>query len=178
MCTGVEIAGVVAAVVGAGAAAYGASEQRQASKRQSKAQKEAKAISTAQQKQEEMEQRREAVRQQRIRAAQVEQSAANAGVSGSSGELGAISGTQTVTGANIAFGKSTALAAQGLSAQNQNMAEANLQGQTAGAITGLGVSAFSLGMSMGAGNALFGEGSQTSLSKDLDNKMNSNPSIF
>lgn len=173
---GIETVGLVVAAVGAAATAYGATEQRRAGKKRASAEKEAREISAAQQKQEEAEKRRQAIREQRVRQAQIEQAASNAGSSGSSGELGAISGTQTVTGANIAFGQSTALAAQGISTQMQKAADASLQGQIAGGIAGLGSSAIGLGMQMGAADALFS--SKPSVSSQVDNTINANPSIF
>lgn len=45
--------------------------------------------------------RRQQIREERVRRAQVEQSAENTGVAGSSGELGAVSGLTTQLGANI-----------------------------------------------------------------------------
>lgn len=173
---GVETVGLVVAAVGAAATAYGTVEQQRAGKKRSSAEKEAREISSAQQKQQEAEQRRQAIREQRVRQAQIEQAASNTGSSGSSGEVGAVSGTQTVTGANIAFGQSTALAAQGTSAQMQNAANASLKGQIAGGIAGLGSSAIGLGMQMGAADALFS--SKTSVDSQVENTINANPSIF
>lgn len=173
---GVETVGLIVAAVGAAATAYGTTEQRKAAKKRASAEKESQAVISAQQKQEQAEQRRQAIREQRIRQAQIEQSAANVGSSGSSGELGAISGTQTVTGSNIAFGQSTALAAQGVTRQNQIAADASLEGQIAGGIAGLGSSAIGLGMQMGAGEGLFS--SKPSVDSQVNNTINSNPSIF
>lgn len=177
---GLEIGtvGIILGAVGAASATYGTIEARKAGKKQAGAQKEASEISAAQQKQAEMEQRREQVRQQRIRVAQVEQSASNAGAGGSSGELGAVSGVNTITGSNIAFGQSTTLAAQGISKQNQRAADAGLSSQINQGIAGIGFSAVNLGMSMGAGQALFGENTTDQVSRQLDNTMRSNPSLF
>lgn len=173
---GVETVGLVVAAVGAAATAYGTVESQRAAKKRSSAEQEAKDIQAATQKNQEAEQRRQAIREQRVRQAQIAQAASSAGSSGSSGELGAISGTQTVTGSNIAFGQSTALAAQGTSKQVQRAADASLQGQIAGGIAGLGSSAIGLGMQMGAADALFS--SKPSLSSQVDNTINANPSIF
>lgn len=175
---GIETVGLVVAAVGAAAATYGTIESQKAAKNQGRAQKEASEISAAQQKNEEARQRREQIRQQRIRIAQVEQGAASAGVSGSSGEAGAVGGIQTVTGDNISFGKGTALAAQGISAQNQRAADAGLSAQINQGIAGIGFNAVNLGVSMGASNALFGESSSSKVDRDLDNTMKSNPSLF
>lgn len=170
--------GIIVGAVGAAGAAYGTIEAQRAGKKQASAQKEAKEITAAQQKQEQMRQIREQVRNQRIRTAQIEQSASSAGVSGSSGELGAVSGVNTITGSNIAFGQSTALAAQGISSQNQKASEAGLSAQINQGIAGIGFSAINLGMSMGAGQALFGENTTNQVSRQLDNTMRANPSLF
>lgn len=176
---GVETVGVIVAAVGAAATAYGTVENQRANKKRASAEEEARDIQSAQQKQEEMEKRRQQIREQRVRQAQIEQSAANAGSSGSSGELGAVSGTQTITGSNIAFGQSTAMAAQGISRQSQVAADAALDSQIAQGIASLGGQAMSLGLGqMGGGNKLFGGESGSSTSTQLDNKMNANPSIF
>lgn len=175
---GVETVGVIVAAVGAAAGAYGTIQSQKGAKKSAEAQEEASEIQAAQQKQEQMQQQREQIRQQRIRVAQVEQGAANVGASGSSGEAGAVSGIQTVTGSNIAFGQSSALAAQGISEQRQKAAEASLSSQINQGIAGLGFNALNLGLNMGAANALFGESGESKLSRQLDNKMNANPSIF
>lgn len=176
---GVETVGVIVAAVGAAAATYGTVESQKANKKRASAEEEARDIQSAQQKQEEMEQRRQQIREQRVRQAQIEQSAANAGSSGSSGELGAVSGTQTITGSNIAFGQSTAMAAQGISRQSQVAADAALDSSINQGIASLGGQAIGLGLNtMGGGNLLFGGESKPSVSTQLDNKMNANPSIF
>lgn len=176
---GVETVGVIVAAVGAAAAAYGTVESQRANKKRAGAEEEARNVQAAQQKQEEMEKRRQQIREQRVRQAQIEQSAANAGSSGSSGELGAVSGTQTITGSNIAFGQSTALASQGISRQNQVAADAALDVSINQGIASLGGQAMSLGLGpMGGASKLSGGESKPSVSTQLDNKMNANPSIF
>lgn len=170
--------GLIASAVGAASAVYGTVEAGKASKKASEEQKEAKEISEAAQKNQEAEQRRQAIREQRIRTAQIEQGAVNAGASGSSGEIGAVSGAKTVTASNIAFGESTALAAQGISSRNQAAAEASLNAQINQGIAGIGFSAINLGMNMGAGQALFGEDTKNQVSRQLDNTINANPSLF
>lgn len=175
---GIETVGIIVGAVGAAAGAYGTIQAQKGAKKAAKEQEKAADVAAAQQKQEEMEKRRQQIREQRIRTAQIEQGAANAGVSGSSGEIGAKSGVQTVTASNIAFGTSAAKAAEGISEHNQAAAEANLQSQINQGIAGLGFNALNLGMNMGAANVLFGEGKSEGLSRQLDNKMNANPSIF
>lgn len=177
---GLEIAtvGIIVAAVGAAAGAYGTYQAARAQKKQARAQKEAQEVSTAQQKNEQAEQRRQQIRQQRIRTAQIEQSSQNAGAAGSSGEVGAISGVQSVVAGNLAFGQSSALAAQGISAQTQRAANYGMQSQIYSGIGNLGFSALNLGMNMGAGDALFGESKTNSVSTQLDNTMQANPSIF
>lgn len=169
--------GYIVAAVGAAATAYGTMEQQKASKRQSRAQKEAKDISLAQQKAEQIEKQRQEIRQRRIRVAQVQQAAANSSVSGSSGELGAIGSIQTTSGNNIAFGESAALAARGITAQNQVASDANMSAQLNQGIAGLGFSALSMGANMGAFNGLFSDPAPN-VNKQVDNMISSNPSLF
>lgn len=170
--------GIIVGAVGAAGAAYGTIEAQRAGKRQSRAQKEVSDISAAQQKNEQMQQQREQLRQARIRTAQIENSAAIAGVGGSSGESGAVGGVQTITASNIAFGQSTALSAQGISGQNQKAAEAGLSSQINQGIASIGFNAINLGMSMGAGQKLFAENTTDRVSRQLDNTMRANPSLF
>lgn len=125
------VAAVAASVVGA---AYSTVQQGRAQKDAAKAQREASDINQAQQKTQEMEARRQQIRQQRIRAAQVEQAAANTGTSASSGELGSLSALSTNVGSNLANMSGQALAAQGIGATNQSVADAMASSQRWGMI--------------------------------------------
>lgn len=151
---GLETVALVVAAVGAATATYGTIQANKSAKKQASAQKEASEVSGAQQRIQEAEQRRQQIRQQRVRMAQIEQSASNVGAGGSSGELGAISGVQSTTANNLAFGQSAALAAQGISNSTQQAANYGLSAQMNQGLSNIGFSAVNLGMSMGATDAL------------------------
>lgn len=176
---GIETIALAVAAVGAVTTVAGTIEQNRAGKKSAAAQKEAADISGAQQKNQEMEQRRQQVREQRIRTAQIQQSASNTGVAGSSGELGSIAALNTSTGSNIAFSKGATLASEGISAQNQNAADASMRGQLAGSIGQLGGSMISLGMAGGAAAGAEGLfGSTSKVDTDVSSMINSNPNLF
>ena len=121
-----------------------------------------------------MEQRRQEVRKQRIRVAQIEQSAANTGVAGSSGEFGSVSGLQTSTASNLANISMNSLSAAGISRQNQRSADAQMKGQIWGSVAQIGGMAMNLGIQ---GGALSGFGS-SGIDGATDNMINANPNIF
>lgn len=147
---GLETVALVVAAVGAATATYGTIQSNHNAKKAAGAQREANDVSAAQQRIQEAEQRRQQIRQQRIRQAQVEQSASNVGASNSSGEIGAVSGIQSNTANNLAFGQSAALAAQGITNQTQRAADFGLRSQMNQGIANIGFSGVNLGMQMGA----------------------------
>ncbi len=175
---GLETAAIVVAAVGAATSVYSTVQQAAAGKKQSGAMKEASDVAAAQQRQQEQEQRRQQVRQQRIRAAQIEQGAANQGVSSSSGELGSLSALSTNTANNLAFMSGSRLAASGITGANQSAMNAQQQGQTwqavgniAGTVSGLAAPAAGKGLAK-----LFSNGS--SVSTQVDTLLDNNKSLF
>jgi len=68
--------------------------------------------------------RRKAVREERIRRQRIRQVSVTTGVSGSAGEIGAISALAASVGRNIAFQEQETRAAQGVSVQQQRAATA------------------------------------------------------
>lgn len=175
---GIETAALVVTAVAAAASVYSSQQQSSAAKKSAKAQKEQADISAAQQNTEQAEQRRQQVRQERIKRAQIAQASANTGVTGSSGELGSLSALGTNLGNNLALSSGRANTANAITAQNQNIAAATVQGANAQAIGGLAQAGFSLGMQAGAvqgAENLFGE---SKVSKDLNNTMSLNSDLF
>lgn len=140
---GAEVAIAVAAI-GAATTVYATTEQQRQAKKSASAQKEASDISAAQQKNDEMNQRRQQIRQQRIRAAQIEQGAANQGVSDSSGELGSLSALSTNVSNNLATLSGKSLASSGIYSATQRAANAQQAGQTAAAYGQIGGMAMNL----------------------------------
>lgn len=89
---------------------YSANEQRQASNEAAKDQKEANKVKTATQKAADIAAMRQKAREERVKRARIQQAAENAGVGGSSGEVGALSAIQTNLASARAFQAGTAAA--------------------------------------------------------------------
>jgi len=98
--------------------------QYKAAKTTAKARKEANKISSANETIKNRLANRQQAKRARIVRGRLAQSAANTGVSGSSGELGAVSGISSSAGASFAGQQTNILAAQGISAQSQRAASA------------------------------------------------------
>jgi len=129
-------------------------EQRRASR----AEAEARRVSTAQQENERQAAIRKQIREERVRRAQVLSAAEAVGVSGSSVEASTIGSGQTITAAGQAFATGASLAAARQSdllqigANARSRAQFDLaQGQIGGAISNLGMAAFSTGLVGGSG---------------------------
>lgn len=98
--------------------------QMSQARRAAKAQKEASEISGAGQQIQDRVARRRAIREARVRRAMIENSAAQSGGQGSSGESGALSAVGSTLGASVANQSTQARVSQGISVQNQKAAEA------------------------------------------------------
>lgn len=163
--------GILTALAGLAVAAYSSSQQRSAQKDAEKAQK--KAINeqkTARAEQEAVnarqaaEERRQQIREERVRRAQVIQASANTGVSGSSGELGAVSNLGNQLGSNIGFNASQIRSANNITNANQSAADYLSSAQSKlnsanqwGGFAGLGLNIFQAG---GGFNSIFGSMTQ------------------
>lgn len=159
--------GILTALAGLAVAAYGAKEQRSAQKDAEKAQKRAiNEQKTARAEQEAVnarqaaEERRQQIREERVRRAQVIQSSANTGVSGSSGEIGAVSNLSNQLGSNIGYNTSQIRAANNITAANQRASDFLSSAQSKinsanqwGQVSGLGLNIFQAG---GGFNSIFG----------------------
>lgn len=130
------VTAAVAAVVGTTASVVGQAKS-------ASAQREAGRISSAQQRIEDRNTRREQARQERIRRAQILQSGEALGTTGSSTESGAISSLSTQVSANSARLEGQSTAAQAITAQNQNAANAQVVGTLGRGVQTLGSQAFS-----------------------------------
>lgn len=156
---------VAAVAVAAGGAYMSYQQQRAAARNQRKAaeeQRKANAAQEARQAQEAARERRQQLREERVRRARILQSSENLGVSGSSGELGAIGALATNLSSNIGdnigalntartISRHNQRAADYQSAAAQNMANASLWGQ----VSSFGSSMFN---AAGGTNSLFGSG--------------------
>lgn len=88
--------------------------------------------------------RRRAAREERLRRARLKQSASNYGVSGSSGEFGALSALQANSQTNLANQNANEVAARGISAANQRAANAQTSIERISAFEGLAQRGLSL----------------------------------
>lgn len=138
---GVEVA---IAVVSLAVTAAGAYEQSRQAKSAAKSRKEAGRVSQAEQAAAQTASRRQQIREERVRRAQITQSSVNTGVSGSSGELGSQSALGSLISGNLAATSRQTNASAGITSLQQNAADADLRGATAGAISGIGGSIFGL----------------------------------
>ena len=145
MGTGLEVAAFALAAAGS---AYSASETRAASADQRKARKEASAIKSATQKSADAEKRKQQMRELRVKRARLLQSSENTGVTGSSGEIGAIAGQTSQVGSNFAFMSGQAAAADGITnvlAEGESKAQGHLSNaQVGGFVSSVAGSAFSM----------------------------------
>jgi hypothetical protein len=130
----------MAAVLTTGLILYGlyqAKESMDAQEDAAKAQKEANKVSAAEGKVKDIRQRRQDARQERIRRANLEQSAVNTGVEGSSGYQGAVGALGTLYAANRGAMAGSALTNSTLSSLNQNAADAMTRAGKAQALSSL-----------------------------------------
>lgn len=132
------VASLVASVVGGIA-------QRKQAKKAARAQREASATARAQQANAEARDRRQKVREERLRRAKIIQTSFNTGVSGSSGELGAVSALGTNVGDVVGASRGDTVAADRVSALNQQAADATFKANQIGATVGLFNTALSVG---------------------------------
>lgn len=137
------IIGIASLAVAAGSAYMSYQQQREAARNQRRAAEEQRKINAqtqARQAQEAARERRQQIREERVRRARILQSSENLGVSGSSGEIGAVGALSTNLSSNIGDNigaLDTARTISGfsqrqadfVSAANQNLATANLWGQ-------------------------------------------------
>ena len=98
--------------------------QQSQARKAARAQREANAISSAGQQIEDRMARRRALREARVRRAIIQNSAAQNGAQGSSGESGALSALGSNLGASFANQTTQANVSQGISAANQKSADA------------------------------------------------------
>lgn len=143
---------LIALAVTAASTAYSVDQQKKAGE----AQQEGQDIASAQQKSVDLANKRQQMREERIRRAQIEQSSANQGVGGSSGEAGAVSALGAQVGANIASINQGQMAAEGISGAMSKAAGATQRAQVAQGVASLSGTVFS-----GAGgfNSIFSSGS-------------------
>ena len=106
------------------------------------AEKEARDIQNAHQKNTDTNNRRKDIREARVRRAQILQSAENTGVGASSGQFGATGAINTNLGSANSFRTAGQFAADGVSTQLNNAAQARLKGSQTAAIGNLFTSAF------------------------------------
>lgn len=166
MGTGVAVAALVVSVLSS------VEEARQTSVAAGE-RREGIAVTAAEEQAQLATQRRKEIREKRVRAATIEQASANTGVTGSSGELGALSILSTniaVNRANIARQVGTAGA---LTSTAQNVVRAQFKSQIAGGIGSISRSIFSA--SSFSGKA--GSGSFDS-SADIIGAPTNSPNIF
>ncbi len=140
-----QVVGVISTVSGF----LGKKKQAKFADTGAKARQEAADIQTAQQQNQERSDRRKRFREERVRRAQILQSASNAGVSVSSGAVGAVSALGTNTGAAISGSLARSSAREGIAGQNRIAGAAAQSAAQAGATAGLfaaGVGVFETGI--------------------------------
>lgn len=131
---GLEVLAAVAAVAAVGSAGAGiiaGNQQRAAGRHAADLQRQAQSEQAAQNTAKAAAERRQQVRDERIRIARIDQSAANTGTTGSSGELGATSSIATQTSNNVGINLGAIQAGNNISALNQQAADSIFQGQQA-----------------------------------------------
>lgn len=106
-------------------------------------QKEANAVGTASQLTADRNALKQKQREQRIRAAQIQQSASNTGVSASSGEIGALGGLQTMYSGLVSQVQGQQNAANAMTDLNNTAARYNSQASTYSALGNLALSGYS-----------------------------------
>lgn len=124
---------IVSAVVGV----FGVVSQQAQARKAARAQREAGAISTASGDIRDRAARRRAAREERIRRARLLSTSAASGGANSSGELGSISALGANFDSSVAQQSSESLSAQGLTAANQKLADAQSKMQSIEAWTAL-----------------------------------------
>lgn len=124
-------------LIGLAISAVGVVKQQAAARRAAKAQKEARAIDSASQQVEDKLARRRAAREERIRRGRLIAMGENSGTEGGSGQVGALSSLSTNFGAAQAGQSTQAAAARGISAANQQYADAQSAFDQAGAFSDL-----------------------------------------
>lgn len=156
---------IIAAVAAVAGSVISYTGQRRAAKKVAAAERESRAIQQANSRIEQARNRRRAIRERRIMAARIEQSAINSGVSGSSGEAGAVSVMGTNLGDVLSIDSSRMLTAQGISRQQQIASDAIRRGNAQAALgqlissVGKAVGGAMMGVAAGGGwDNLFGAG--------------------
>lgn len=107
-----------------------------------KAEKESNAVGTAAQKTADRNALKQKQREQRIRAAQIQQSASNTGVSGGSAEFGALGGLQTMYSGLVAQMQGQQNAADAMTALNNTRSRYMSQASTYQAVGSLAMSGY------------------------------------
>lgn len=103
----------------------------------SKARRESQAVQTASQNVKDRLARRRSAREERVRRARLIQASTTAGTSGSSGEVGASSAIGSNFAASVANQSGQKTAADGISAANQRVADAQSRANSIAAFSGL-----------------------------------------
>lgn len=116
---------------------FSAVKQNQQAKKARIAQREANAVSGASQEVSNRLARRNEAKRLRITRARIMASATSSGVGESSGEFGATSASTSASNSSVATQQSQVLAAQGITAANQQAANAISRGKSIGAFGGL-----------------------------------------
>lgn len=124
---------VAGLAVSAATTIYSVIQQRKAQR----AQKTAREIQNASEDYKNILARRKAAKEERIRRARLMSASSAAGTVGSSGELGALGAITSNAGQAVAQQTAFTAAAQGISAQNQKIADAESNMKTAQAFSGL-----------------------------------------
>lgn len=123
---GIEVI-IAAASLGVGVASMDAS--RQAAKRQERAQRRVQSEQRAGNAAEQARERRQQVREERVKRARILQASQNTGVSGSTGEVGAVSGLSTQLDTNLGMNIGRAQRGDAISIFSQQAAEAGTSAQ-------------------------------------------------
>jgi len=114
---------IASAVISAGTAYEQSRKAKSTASKAKKVAAESNAVSRAEQQAQQGQNTRAQVREERIRRAQILQQSANTGVSGSSGEAGALGGLQTTIGSNLAAATRSGNAAIAITNLNQKAAD-------------------------------------------------------
>lgn len=155
-------AAVILAAASLAVTAYSAVEQNKAAKEQAAAQKKVSEETTASNTARQMAERRQQIREERVKRARILASSEASGTTGSSGEIGAVGSLNTQLGSNVGSNQSAIQSGQRISVFQQQAADAQLDGQQAGALGSLANAA------IGVGGSIFSSGvSSTSSSTSV-----------
>lgn len=122
---GLEVIGAVIAVVGTVSSVVAQQDAKSNAKKSAEQQRRAQAEQRAVQARQAAEERRKQVREERVRRAKILQSSENTGVSGSSGEVGALGSLSTQLASNIGSNLGAARSGELISGFNQSAADFN-----------------------------------------------------